>query len=116
MKIRDIFALFTLIMIVKGTWWAAAVQPVILSLGAVLSAIDKDVLDIEQIQWKNWLPFINKIEKEDKESTTSPLFEESEDGSFSKAKAPAEEEAEADKSTNSETRDYMQEYNERRRR
>ena len=49
MKLKDIFALFTLSVIVKGTWWAAAVKPIILSLGAVLTAIDKDVLDIEPI-------------------------------------------------------------------
>ena len=52
MKIRGIFALFTLVVMVKGTWLAAVVQPVILSLGAVLSAMDLDVL--------NTLPFINK--------------------------------------------------------
>ena len=115
MKIRDIFALFMLSMIVKGTWWAAAVQPVILSLGAVLTAFDKDVLNLEPIQWKNWLPYINKLEKEDKESTTSPLFEESADGTFSKAKKPSEEEEKAAKPMNTESRDYMQEYNERRR-
>ena len=39
---------------VKSAWWAAAVQPVILSLGAVLGALDQDVLNI------SWLPFINK--------------------------------------------------------
>ena len=46
MNLRDIFALFTLCVIVNGAWWAAAVQPVILSLGAgaVLSAFD--ILDI----------------------------------------------------------------------
>ena len=95
MKIRDIFVLFSLSVIVKGTWWAAAVQPVILSLGAVLTAFDKDVLNLEPIQWKNWLPYINKLEKEGKEdieSNASPLFEESADGTFSKAKASSEEE------------------------
>ena len=40
MKLTDIFALLTLIVIVKGAWWAAAVQPFILSLGAILGAID----------------------------------------------------------------------------
>ena len=60
MKLIGIIALFTLIVMVKGSWWAAAVQPVILSLGAVLSAIDLDVLDTQSI------PFINKqASKED---------------------------------------------------
>ena len=46
MKLLDIFVLFTLSEIVKSTWWATAVQPVILSLGAILTAFDKDVLDV----------------------------------------------------------------------
>ena len=49
MKLRHIFALLTLSTIVKGTWLAAAIQPVILSLGAMFSAIDLDVLDTETI-------------------------------------------------------------------
>ena len=49
MKLRDIFALLSLSVIVKGTWLAAAIQPVILSLGALFSAIDLDVLDVEPI-------------------------------------------------------------------
>ena len=44
---------------VKGAWWAAAVQPVILSLGAILGAVDLDVLDINLS-----LPFINKQDKQ----------------------------------------------------
>ena len=57
MNLINIFALFTLSVMVKSAWWAAAVQPVILSLGAIFSAIDQDVLDIQ------WLPFINKQEE-----------------------------------------------------
>ena len=70
MKLIDIFALFTLSVIVKSAWWAAAVQPVILSLGAVLSAIDLDVLDVQPVKWKNWLPFKEDrgISKEVKEA------------------------------------------------
>ena len=45
MKLSDIFALFTLSVIVKGTLWATAVRPLILSLGTVLGTIDQDVLD-----------------------------------------------------------------------
>ena len=64
MKLESIIALFTLIVMVKGAWWAAAVQPVILTLGAVLGTIDKDVLDIQAIEWRNLLPFINKQDAE----------------------------------------------------
>ena len=53
MKLRDIFVLFTLSVIVKGAWWAAAVQPVILGFGAILSAIDSDVLDTQPTEWKS---------------------------------------------------------------
>ena len=60
MKLKDILVLFTLSLIVEGTWLAAAVQPIILSLGAVFSAIDLDVLEIESIQLRNLLTFKNK--------------------------------------------------------
>ena len=60
MKLRDILALFTLIIMVRGAWFAATVQPIILSLGAVLSAVDLDVLDVQLNGIKSWLPFINK--------------------------------------------------------
>ena len=46
MKSSRIFALFNLILIVRGAWWAAAAQPVILSLGAVLGALNIEVLDL----------------------------------------------------------------------
>ena len=67
MKLTLIFAILSLCVIVKGTWWAAAVQPVILSLGAVLTTINQDVLDVASIQLKTWLPFINKSEETPKE-------------------------------------------------
>ena len=60
MNLRGIFALSTLSVMIRGALWAAAVQPVILSLGAVLSAIDLDILDVQPL---NWFPFIIKEEK-----------------------------------------------------
>ena len=66
MKLSDIFALFALSVIVKGSWLAAAVQPVILSIGAVLTAIDLDVHQTLPFEWRNW-----QIFKSDKEETTS---------------------------------------------
>ena len=47
MKLTVIFVLFTLSVKVKGAWWAAAAQPVILGLGAILSAMDLDVLELQ---------------------------------------------------------------------
>ena len=63
MKLRGILVLLTLIIIVKGTFLAAAVQPFILGLGAILAAVDLDSLDIQPIEWNNVLPFVNKQEK-----------------------------------------------------
>ena len=40
---------------VRGAWIAAVAQPLMLSIGAILAAIDLDVLDIQPIQWKNRL-------------------------------------------------------------
>ena len=45
MKLTLFFALLTLIMMVKGAWWAAAVQPIILSLGAIFTAFDSDIIE-----------------------------------------------------------------------
>ena len=52
MKLRDILALSTLCVIVKSAWLAALSQPVILGFGAILAAMDLDVLGS--------LPFISK--------------------------------------------------------
>ena len=54
MKLSDIFVLITLSVMVEGAWWAAAVQPVILGLGAVLASFDLDVLDVQSMEWKFW--------------------------------------------------------------
>ena len=51
MKLALLFVLTTLIVTVKGNLWAAAVQPVILSLGAILGAVDLDVLDVQPVKW-----------------------------------------------------------------
>ena len=67
MKFRDIFVLFTLSVMVNGAFLAAAVQPVLLSLGAMLAAVDLDVFDIQ-------LPFISKQdEAKPEEKTPEPV-------------------------------------------
>ena len=63
MKVFSIFALLTLIVMVRGAWWTAAVQPVILSLGAILGTIDLDVLNIEPIEGYSWMSFANNNTK-----------------------------------------------------
>ena len=63
MKLSSIVALtITLSVVVEGTWWAAAVQPAIISLGAVLGmgTLDHDVLDVQPTEWKSLQPFISK--------------------------------------------------------
>ena len=81
MKLKGVFALLSLSVMVKGTWWSAAVQPLILSLGAIMGAIDLDVLDVQpmKFEWKKLIPFINKNvnvepakEDEDVNKKTSP--------------------------------------------
>ena len=60
MKLRDIVAVLTLSVIVKGAWWAAVTQPVILGLGAAFASIDLDALEVHMIDWNKWNPFRNK--------------------------------------------------------
>ena len=43
MKISEILILSSLTVIVKGAWWAAAAQPVLLGLGAAFATIDLDI-------------------------------------------------------------------------
>ena len=52
MKLKNTIAFFLLSVMAKGAWWAAAVQPVILSLGTAFAAIEQDVLDIHLLDWK----------------------------------------------------------------
>ena len=85
LTLTSIFALFKLCMMVEGAWWAAAVQPVILSLGAVLGALDLDVLDVQYL-----LPFINKQDK-------NPY----EDESLEEYDKPKKEEADQTRTLNS---------------
>ena len=54
MKLRDIIALFTLCVMAKAAWLAALAQPVILGFGAVLAAMDLDILTS--------LPYISKYQ------------------------------------------------------
>ena len=56
MKLKVVFALLSLIIIVKSAFWAAAVQPFILSLGAIFATIDHHLLDLETFKWSNYLP------------------------------------------------------------
>ena len=73
MKLRGLLALFSLIVIVKGNLFATAVKPIILGFGAILAAVDLDVVDVQPIVWKNWLPFVNK---QSKSETKEPSYKE----------------------------------------
>ena len=63
MKVFCIFALLTLIVVVKGAWWTAVAHPVILSLGAVLGTLELDVLNVEPIGGYSWMSFANNRRK-----------------------------------------------------
>ena len=71
MKLNTIFALLMLIAMAKGTWLAAAAQPVILGLGALLGALNMDdVFDAQPII----LEFVNYFADEsDKSGCEKPL-------------------------------------------
>ena len=60
MDLKQLFVLFTLCVLINGAWWAAVVQPAIISLGAVLGTLDHDVLDVQLTEWKSLQPFISK--------------------------------------------------------
>ena len=69
MKLISILALYALSVMVNGAWWIAAVQPVILSMGAVFAALDLDLqpmLDLQpsDFNFKKLLIFKNEEEEE----------------------------------------------------
>ena len=70
MRFREVFFLFTLSVVVNGSLWAAAVQPVILSLGAMMAAVDQDLLDVHLFDWnwKKWFQPKSNDEKKEKET------------------------------------------------
>ena len=91
MKLLATFALILLSTIVKAAWWIPAVQPVILSLGAVLTAFNLDVLniDVQPIEWKNWLSLKKKKDE-------TPLIERKVEGAIVTEKDTKNEEVEYD--------------------
>ena len=64
MKLTHLLALFTLIVIAKGTLMAAIARPVILSLGTVFTAFKtQDALSgTQSTEWRNLIPFSTKKE------------------------------------------------------
>ena len=66
MKTSCIFAVFALSVFVEGAFWAAAVQPIILSIGAAFAALNIDAQPFLDVDWKNLL-----ILKNDKDETTT---------------------------------------------
>ena len=80
MKILSIIiALFALGEMVNCTWWAAAVQPVILSLGAVFAALDLDLqpmLDAQPIDFKNFFTLKNEENKAPQDASQPDANEE----------------------------------------
>ena len=54
------FVLFTLIVIVKGAFWPIVARPVIMGAVTVFSALQSEELGLDHLDFKNWLPFLNK--------------------------------------------------------
>ena len=57
--IFDIIVLYSLTVIVRGAWWAAAVKPVMLGFGAAFAAIDLDIEPLPFLPLPKWLDFLN---------------------------------------------------------
>ena len=64
MKLTSIITLLTLVVMVKGAWWAAAVSPVILSIGALLTAMSPDDDEV----WNGLRPRSTPMQKPQKDS------------------------------------------------
>ena len=67
MKLFYIFVILTLSEIVKGAWWTA-MQPIALSFGTLLTAIN---LAPEMVYLEFWWPFRNKKGTNDKDKKSS---------------------------------------------
>ena len=77
MKLFLIFVCYLLNVLVEGTLWAAAVQPFILTFGAILGAVDLELLDVEPIHWRNIIHFKKPHpETEIKVEYEHPTYEE----------------------------------------
>ena len=65
MKLWKIIALFNLSMIVEG--WVQILQPILLSIGSAFTVLNSDILniDMQPIEWRNWLSLSKKDEKKD---------------------------------------------------
>ena len=63
-----IFAVFALSTVVKGAWWVAAAQPIILSFGALFTAMNLDVQPLLDIDWKKLSIFKNEKEEAKEDS------------------------------------------------
>ena len=58
MKLFTIIVLLALSAMVNGTWWAAAAQPIILSIGALFAALDLDLEPMLGTQSNEWSKFM----------------------------------------------------------
>ena len=71
MKTACIFAVFALNFFVEGAFWAAAVQPILLSFGAAFAALNIDAQPFLDVDWKNLLIFKNDKTDSKDETTTA---------------------------------------------
>ena len=60
MKLASIVVLLTLIVLVNGNWMAAAAQPAIAGLGALMVGLNQDELpetNALHLDWRKWIPW-----------------------------------------------------------
>ena len=75
-SLEILFALFGISVMVNGAWWAAAVQPVMLSIGAVFAALNLDlepILDAKPIELRKLMIFKNEKENEKENKKHEPI-------------------------------------------
>ena len=79
MKLWKVVALTCLSIIVKG--WVQVLQPFLLSIGAVFTALNSDILnlDVQPIEWKNWIHLSEKDEKKETKPKTKTKEESMEE-------------------------------------
>ena len=87
MKTICIFVIFSLSVIVEGAWWAAAVQPIVLSLGAAFTAMNLDVQPFLNVDLKS---MIFKKDKEEPSKANDKEEETEEEKNRNHARESAE--------------------------
>ena len=79
MKLREILVIFTLSVMVKGVWWVAAAEPILVFTGSVLTAF---AIQAHRPEWIEMLggSFFKKYDKTEPEPVAKEVEEKSSGG------------------------------------